>query len=65
MPPRRLNDRIRDLCAKAITAEDNDLDAILSTLQLELHEHTSRIRKLAARKLTTGLIAGQQKSPSA
>jgi hypothetical protein len=65
MPPRRLNDRIRDLCARAVTAEGSDLDAILSTLKLELHEHTTRIRKLAAQKLAVGLNTRRYKSPSA
>jgi hypothetical protein len=63
-PLRRLDDRIRDLCAQALTAEGTDLDAILSTLQLELREHTARIRKLAAQKLVIGLTTRRRKSSS-
>ena len=48
---RRLEDRIRELCAQAVTAQDCELGSILSALQLSLREHNSRLRKLAATKL--------------
>ena len=50
---RRLEDRIRELCASAVTAEEPELETILSELQSALREHTARLRKLAAAKLTT------------
>jgi len=49
---RRLEDRIRELCAQAVSAQDSELDEIFSALQLALREHTEKIRKLAAAKLT-------------
>jgi len=63
---RRLEDRIRDLCSQAVRAQDSELTAIFSSLQLALHEHTERIRKLAAANLATWQIrnAGTTLSPS-
>jgi hypothetical protein len=52
MPLRRLEDRIRDLCAKAIAARDNDANSAISDLKSALREHNARLRKLAAAKLT-------------
>ena len=51
MPSRRLEDRIRELCAKAVAAKDGDLDPTLAELREALHEHNVRLRKLAAAKL--------------
>jgi hypothetical protein len=48
MSSRRLDDRIRELSAKAVIAEDSDLDAIFTRLQSSLQEHTKRLRKMAA-----------------
>jgi len=48
---RRLEDRIRELCAQALTAQAPELDPILSALQSALREHNQRLRKLAAAKL--------------
>jgi hypothetical protein len=48
---RRLEDRIRELCAKALTAHDSELDVVFPALQLALHQHSDRLRKLAADKL--------------
>jgi hypothetical protein len=50
---RRLEDRIRELCAMAVKAEGPELELILSELQSALREHTERLRRLAAAKLTT------------
>jgi hypothetical protein len=49
---RRLEDRIRELCAMAVTAEQPELEIILAELQSALREHTERLRRLAAAKLT-------------
>ena len=38
---RRLEDRIRELCAKALTAQESELDAILSALRSAVREHPS------------------------
>jgi hypothetical protein len=40
------------LCAEAVTAEEPELEIILSGLQSALREHTERLRRLAAAKLT-------------
>ena len=51
MRARRLEDRIRELCARAVTAQESELDSIFSSLQSALREHNERLRKLAAEKL--------------
>ena len=48
---RRLDDRMRELSAKALTAWDSDLDSTFTRLQSSLQEHTKRLRKMAAEKL--------------
>jgi hypothetical protein len=53
MPSRRLEDRIRELCAKAVAADSSELSAIFSELKSALHEHSERLRKLAAEKLAS------------
>jgi hypothetical protein len=45
--PQRLDDRIKELCAKAVaTPASPELEEILQQLQDALHEHTERIRKM-------------------
>jgi len=45
---RRLEDRIRELCAKAVvTPESAELDEIFQQLRAALREHTERLRHLA------------------
>lgn len=48
---RRLEDRIRYLCWKALTARDDELGSLFSELRSALHEHANRLRRLAALKL--------------
>jgi hypothetical protein len=48
---RRLDDRIRDLCAKAVEADQEELESIFAELKQALREHAERLRKLAVRKL--------------
>lgn len=49
---RRLEDRIRELCAKTLTAQGAaDLEPILSELNSALHQHMERLRKTAGSKL--------------
>ena len=45
---RRLEDRIRSLCAKAVAVGSGELNPILSDLKAALHEHTERLRTMAA-----------------
>lgn len=51
MSARQLEDRIRDLCARAATASDAQIAQILKELQEALQEHTRQLRKMAADKL--------------
>lgn len=48
---RRLEDRIKALCAKALTAHETELEAIILALRSALREHNLRLRKLVAAKL--------------
>jgi hypothetical protein len=48
VPSRRLEDRIRELCEKVLKARESEFGPTLSTLQAALHEHTERIRRVAA-----------------
>ena len=53
MPRRRLQDRIEDLVSQAIVIDDpHELDVVIQKLRECLHEHSERLRKLAADKLT-------------
>src|ERR1700722_2731184 len=47
---RRLEDRIRYLCWKALKARDDELGALFSERRSALHEHANRLRQLAAPK---------------
>ena len=52
VPSRRLEDRIRELCAKAVSAPDSaDFNEVMQQLRESLREHANRLRQLAARKL--------------
>ena len=51
VPSRRLEDRIRELCARAVSATGTELEPLISELQSALREHNSRLRTLAAAKL--------------
>jgi len=45
---RRLEDRIRGLCAKAVATDDTaELRKVLEELRAAIHDHTKRLRKLA------------------
>jgi hypothetical protein len=48
VPSRYLESRIRDLCAKVITAPEPELEPLLSELKSALQEHSDRLRKMAA-----------------
>ncbi len=44
------DERIRELCAKAVTAPESEVDAILSELKALLREHIEYVRQMAAKK---------------
>lgn len=48
---RRLEDRIRMMCRKALAAENPEVDTVISELKSALREHIQRLRNLAAKKL--------------
>jgi len=50
-PSRRLEDCIRELCAKAVDADAEDFQPAIEELKVALREHTDRLRELAAKKL--------------
>ena len=52
VPARRLDDRIRYLCAKVVDASEDELFSTVADLQAGLREHSDRVRRLAGRKLT-------------
>jgi hypothetical protein len=42
----RLEDRIRDLCAKAVASSDSlELTSVVEELRAALHEHAERLRQ--------------------
>ena|ERR1700692_2458598 len=53
--PHRLENRIKELCAKALDLPDHSpqLNDVIKELQAVLHEHTIRLRKMAAERLTS------------
>src|ERR1700674_129950 len=53
MHARRLEDRIRELCRRALTANNSELDKIFAALNAALKEHAERLRKLMILKLAT------------
>jgi len=54
MPARRLEDRIRELCARALYEKEPQWSATIRELQLATQEHAMRIANLRA-----ATIAGQ------
>jgi hypothetical protein len=57
VPSRRLEDKIRDLCARALTAEAAELEGIFAELKSSLHEHSERLRQTMVTKLATKMSA--------
>jgi len=62
VPATRLDDRIRELCARVVSADGDDLGPAISELKSALREHNNRLRKLAAG--TLGLLWSSPKEPS-
>jgi hypothetical protein len=61
VPQRRLEDRIKALAASAVACQDPDeFDDVIQQLRAALHEHSQRLRQLAATNLIakpTGMAA--------
>jgi hypothetical protein len=55
---RRLEDRIRELCAQAIAASNRDLEAVLEDLKSALHERAERLRQAEVLNLANGSNGG-------
>lgn len=54
MHSRRLDDRIRHLCAQVTEASNGELEAILQELMGAIHEKMERLRCIAANQLLAG-----------
>ena len=63
VPFRRLEDRIRELCSRLVSAEDGDVEPLISELRSALREHNQQLRKLAAAKLASSLPCRSRPSP--
>ena len=50
MPSRRLEERIRELCTKAITSEDTELPNVMSELRAAMREHVENLRRTALQR---------------
>ena len=48
---RRLEDRIRELCSKAVSSDDSEFSTVMSELRAAMREHVERIRTRAVRQL--------------
>lgn len=46
--PNSTEDRIRELCARAASAEDNEIEEIMCLMRAELREHIANLRKMIA-----------------
>jgi hypothetical protein len=61
---RRLDDRIRELCARVVASEDPDeLKLILPELRRAIHEATERLRLRAAATLIGGPLPKEKRKP--
>jgi uncharacterized coiled-coil protein SlyX len=49
-----LDERIRELCAKAATAQEPEVEAIFSELNALLREHAQFVRQMAVQTLNHG-----------
>jgi hypothetical protein len=58
VPSRRLEDRIRELCAKVTLVHGSELNAAIDELKAALSEHSNRVRKMAA-----GGLLGEHSRP--
>jgi hypothetical protein len=63
---RRLEDRIRDLCAKAISSSNNaEFHQVIEELRQALREHSKRLKVFAHAKFLPGLpVQERRRSPA-
>jgi hypothetical protein len=54
MPSRRLEDRIRELCARALYEKEPQWGVTVLELQMAIQEHVLRIANLSAGAIATG-----------
>ena len=54
MPTRRLEDRIRELCARALYERDPQWSATLAQLQFAIQEHSLRIGNACTGTVVSG-----------
>jgi len=57
-----LEDRLRELCAKVIMAQGDELSTTLAELKEALAEHSKRFRKLATERLLTDLTRPERRT---
>ncbi|HLW88079.1 MAG TPA: hypothetical protein VKR57_06265 [Terriglobales bacterium] len=60
MQRRRLEERIRKLCAHALVANEPELTIILAELRDALHKHALRLRQLTADQLVAPKLFEKQ-----
>ena len=68
VPSQRLEDKIRDLCQKAISTENDErMLRTFEELRQALHNHAVRLREVARSRLAAGLpiTERRQKTPKA
>jgi len=64
IPQRRIDDRIRELCAQLKTASADDLQSILKQLLTLVHQKSDRLRRRGARLLLSGEhLEGERRKP--
>lgn len=63
VPSRRLEDRIRELCAKVTIERGAELDNALAELRAALNEHSKSLRKIAAEGVRGEHSRPQRRTP--
>lgn len=51
MPFRQLDDRIRELCRRAVAADDAQFTSVLAELRGAMREHIQHMRRMAIQQL--------------
>ncbi len=63
MTGRRLTDRIRELCAKALDHHQADWNATLNELQFAIQEHTLRLSNMSVAASVPGQVIEDRRKP--
>ena len=63
MTGRRLTDRIRELCAKALDHRQKDWNATLNELQFAIQEHTLRLSNMSVAASVAGQVLEERRKP--